>query len=82
MRRTSAYICAALIFFMLALAAFSPSTSRTAIAAQEGDKCSDCLEKIARRFNHCQAVHGEAYAHCYDQFNEDVIKCYRSVCEQ
>lgn len=82
MRRTYAYLCASLLIFMLALVAFSPYSSRTAKAAQQGDPCSDCLEKIAKHYNNCIAVHGESDQRCNDKFNEDIIHCYATVCEQ
>jgi hypothetical protein len=82
MRRTHAYLCAAVLIFMLALAAISPYSSRTVKAAQQGDPCGECLEKVAKHYNNCIAAHGENDPRCGEKFNEETIHCYATVCEQ
>lgn len=82
MKRTYAYLCTALLVFMLALVAFSPYSSRAVKAAQQGDKCDECLVRIGKHYNNCVAVHGETDPRCGEKFNEDIIHCYATVCEQ
>lgn len=68
------------VLFVLTLALSSPYTSRT-VKADQPDPCNKCLEKLARDFDKCEAKYGVSQR-CYDQFNNDIINCYATVCEQ
>jgi hypothetical protein len=82
MKRTFAYLTAALIFCLLMLTLSLPYTTRTVKAAEDFQKCNDCLERIGAKFAQCQAVFGEFEARCYDEINRETIICYRNFCEQ
>ncbi len=82
MKRTFAYLSAALTFCALMLTLSLPQTVRTVKAADEAEKCNDCLARIAAKFQHCQAVFGELEARCYEEINRETINCYRNFCEQ
>lgn len=75
-------LTAALVFFTLALTFSEPHTTRTVEAVEEGDKCARCLEKIGRDYEKCVAKYGEVDPFCGEQLNQDVIRCYATVCEQ
>lgn len=82
MRKSFVGLTLAVVFCVLTLV-FSPSfATRTATAsAQQPDPCQKCLEKLARDFDKCEEKYGVSLR-CYDQFNNDVIVCYATVCEQ
>ena len=69
-----------LIIFVLALAFSSPYTS-TPVKAQPPDPCVKCQEKVQHDFEKCEARFGVSQF-CYDQFNNGIIACYATVCEQ
>jgi membrane-bound lytic murein transglycosylase B len=82
MRRTFVSLTLAVVFCVLALLLSTPYAVRTAqAAAQQPDPCQKCLEKLARDFDKCEEKYGVSQR-CYDQFNNDVIVCYATVCEQ
>ena len=78
MRRTFAYLSAALTFCALLLTLSLPPAK----AADEAEKCNDCLARIGAKFQQCIAVHGEFEARCYEEINRETIICYRNFCEQ
>jgi hypothetical protein len=82
MKRTFAYLTSALTFCVLMLALSFPYTTRTVKAAEEFEKCNDCIARMAAKFNQCQAVFGEFEARCYEELNRETIICYRNFCEQ
>lgn len=83
MRKTFIGFTLAVVFCVLALLLSTPYAARTAQAAPppQPDPCQKCLDKLARDFDKCEAKYGVGQR-CYDQFNNDVIHCYATVCEQ
>lgn len=82
MKRTFAYLSAALTFCALMLTLSLPQTVRTVKAADDVERCNACLARIAAKFQHCQEVFGELEARCYEEINRETINCYRNFCEQ
>lgn len=80
MNRITSSLSAALVFAALAFALTQPA--RTARAADINEKCDECTVRNFDRFNQCQAVHGQDYQRCYDDYNEGVVRCFRNFCEQ
>jgi hypothetical protein len=80
--KRSFVLTAALVLSTLALVFSSPYASRTVRAVQGQDKCTKCLEKVGRRFDKCVAQRGETDPFCGEQFNQDIIHCFATVCEQ
>ena len=81
MKRSLAFT-AALVFFVLALVLSLPFASRTVRADDlKKDKCLDCLRKVNRDYEKCVAEQGETPA-CGEEFNQNIIECYATVCEQ
>jgi hypothetical protein len=79
--KRSFVLTAALVLSTLALAFSSPYASRTVKAVQE-DPCTECLMWVGQRYEDCIAEHGETSPICGEQFNQDIIHCYATVCEQ
>jgi hypothetical protein len=75
------YFSAALSICVLALVFSTPYTTRT-VKAAPADRCDDCTAGVYARFAQCQAVHGESYQRCYDDYNEGVVHCFAHFCEQ
>jgi hypothetical protein len=71
---------ATLVLFVLALVFSSPYSART-VKADQPDPCVKCQAKVQRDFEHCEARYGVSQF-CYDQFNQGIINCYATVCEQ
>jgi hypothetical protein len=69
-----------LALFVLALV-FSSPYSATTVKAQPPDPCVKCQEKVQRDFEKCEAKYGVSQF-CYDEFNNGIIACYATVCEQ
>jgi hypothetical protein len=69
-----------LVLFVLALVFSSPFSAGT-VKADQPDPCVKCQEKVQRDFEHCEAKYGVSQF-CYDQFNNGIIACYATVCEQ
>ncbi len=82
MKRTFAYLSAALTFCVLMLTLSLPQTVQTVKAAEDFEKCNACLARIAQHFQQCQAVFGELEGRCYEDINRETIICYRNFCEQ
>lgn len=81
MKRTFAYLSAALTFCLLMLALTLPTT-RTVRAAEDFEKCNACLKRTAEHYNQCVAIFGELDPQCGERANQDTIICYRNFCEQ
>ncbi len=77
MKRTRILV-AALMLSVLALAFTASSTTRTANAQ---DPCVICQGKVGALYNACADLYGET-AYCGDIFNDGIVFCYATVCEQ
>jgi hypothetical protein len=77
MKRTRILV-AALVLFVLALALTASSTTRPAKAQ---DPCLPCLAKVQALYDACANLYGET-AYCGDIFNDGIVFCYATVCEQ
>lgn len=75
--RRSRILTITLVFFLLALI-FS-STAKTPVVKAE-DPCTECMRFVEAHFEACEAVLGPNQI-CYDQYNNDVVICYATVCE-
>lgn len=82
MRKTFVSLTLAVVFCALALLLSTPYAARTAKAApQQPDPCQKCLEKLAHDVNKCEEKYGLS-ERCNDVFNNGIIHCYATVCEQ
>jgi len=72
-------ILTVMLALRLAVAMASPRTSRVVKAA---DSCEDCMLGVEQRFEACQNALGPDAQICYDTFNDGVVVCYATVCEQ
>jgi hypothetical protein len=82
MRRIFNCLAAALFICVLALVFSTPYTVRTVKASDPQEKCDHCMQVVVAQFEQCQAVHGESYQRCYDDYNEGVVHCFAHFCEQ
>lgn len=80
--RRSLVLSVTLLFFALALVFSTPHTSRTAQAVTQPDACDKCVAKVQKRLDKCEAQHGGPAQECYDEFNQGIVYCYATVCEQ
>lgn len=81
MRRFMTSFSAALAFVALALVLFQPGPARTARAADINERCADCIQRLQQQYERCQAQFGFD-VRCDEQYNRDVVNCYRQFCEQ
>jgi hypothetical protein len=81
MRRLLSSLSAALVFVALALVLFQPYPARTARAADINERCNECLQRTGQQYERCQAQFGFD-TRCDEQFNRDIVNCYRQFCEQ
>jgi hypothetical protein len=81
MRRFLTSLSAALGFVALALVLFQPYQARTARAADIQERCNECLQRTAQQYETCQAQFGFDNR-CDEQFNRNIVNCYREFCEQ
>jgi hypothetical protein len=81
MRRFLTSLSAALALVALALVLFQPYTTRTAKAADIHERCLDCIQRLVEHYERCQAQFGFD-VRCDEQYNRDVVNCYREFCEQ
>jgi hypothetical protein len=79
MRRPFSYFSAALISCVLALVFSSPHISRTVKAM---DACDVCVGQVQQTLDACEAQNGGPSQFCYDQYNQGIVHCYATVCEQ
>jgi hypothetical protein len=78
--KRSLVLTTTVVLFVLALVFSSPYSTRT-VKADPTDPCVKCQEKLQRDFEHCEAKYGVGQ-YCYDLFNNGIIECYATVCEQ
>ena len=78
--KRSLLLTATLALFGFALAFSSPSGSSVARADQP-DPCVKCQIKVQHEFEKCEAKFGVSQF-CYDQFNQGIVDCFATVCEQ
>lgn len=81
MKRIVSSLSAALCLLALSLMLFQPYPARTARAADIHERCSDCLQRTQQHYEECQARFG-LDIRCDEQFNRDIVNCYRQFCEQ
>ena len=72
-------ILTVMLALFLALASASSRTTRVAKAA---DQCEDCMLQVEMAFEQCLNTLGPNAQQCYDLFNDGVVVCYATVCEQ
>jgi hypothetical protein len=81
MRRILSPLTAALAFVALVLALTLAGPARPAKAGDIHERCNHCIEKAAQDYERCQAKYG-LDNRCDDEFNKDIVHCYRNFCEQ
>ncbi|HJQ30980.1 MAG TPA: hypothetical protein VJ866_02305 [Pyrinomonadaceae bacterium] len=72
---------AALSFVVFVLALSLAGSARPAKAADINQLCNDCLLRTQQQYERCQAQFGFD-TRCDEQFNRDIVNCYRQFCEQ
>lgn len=82
MRKSFICLTLSVIFCVLAIVLSTPYATRTAAAAQQPDPCVKCNMKVQQRLEKCEAQHGGPAQECYDEYNQGVVNCYATVCEQ
>ena len=70
---------ATLALLVLAFGFVSSSTNTPTVGAR--DACTDCLGKVQTLYEACVDLYGET-AYCGDIFNDAIVYCYATVCEQ
>ena len=78
MRKTRILV-STLVLFVLTLVLTSSSTTTRTVKAR--DACTDCQMKVGALYNACADLYGET-AYCGDIFNDGIVFCYATVCEQ
>ena len=73
-------LTATLILFVLALVFSSPFRAGV-VHAVPPDPCVKCQQKVQHDLEKCEARFGVSQF-CYDQFNQGIVNCYATVCEQ
>jgi hypothetical protein len=68
-----------MLALLLALVMGSPRAPRVVKAA---DQCEDCLAQVESAFEECLNTLGQNAQVCYDLFNDGIVACYATVCEQ
>jgi len=81
MRKTFVCLTLSIIFCVLAIVLSTPYATRAA-SAQEPDPCLKCLRKVQQRSDKCEAKSGGLTQECADEFNQGIVECYATVCEQ
>ncbi len=81
MRRFLTSLSAALGLVVLALTLFQPYSARTARASDINERCAECIQRLHAHYEQCQAQFGFD-VRCDEQYNRDVVNCYRQFCEQ
>jgi len=83
MRKTFVSLTLAFVFCVLALVLSTPYAAPTATAAaQPPDPCVKCQGRVQRRLEKCEAQSGGPTLACYDEYNQGIVDCYATVCEQ
>jgi hypothetical protein len=78
MKKTRILIATLLLSVLTIGLASSSTTTRTAKAR---DECSVCQGKVQTLYEACADLYGEN-AYCGDIFNDGIVFCYATVCEQ
>ncbi len=78
MKRTRILLATLILFVLTIGLASSSTTTRTAKAR---DACDVCQGKVGALYNACADLYGET-AYCGDIFNDGIVFCYATVCEQ
>jgi hypothetical protein len=78
MKRTRILLATLTLFVLTIGLASSSTTTRTAKAR---DACGDCQAKVGALYDACANLYGET-AYCGDIFNDGIVFCYATVCEQ
>ena len=79
MKRISIRLAALTLLVFALVFVSSSTTTRTAKAR---DACTDCLGKVQALYEACVDLYGEI-PYCGDPiFNDGIIFCYATVCEQ
>ena len=81
MRRIMSALAAALPFLALAAALCLPGPTRAVRAADINERCNDCLLRTEQEYERCQAQFGFD-TRCDEQFNRNIVICFREFCEQ
>ena len=79
--KRSFVLTATVVLFVLALVFSSPYSSGT-VKADQPDPCLKCLRKLQHDVEKCYDQYGETSLICADVFNNGIIECYATVCEQ
>ena len=77
MKRSFA-LTATFILFVLTLILSTPYSTQ----AVPPDKCVKCMGKVQKDYERCVAEFGETSLICADVFNNGIIECFATVCEQ
>lgn len=78
MKRTRILVATLMLCALTIGLASSSTTTRTAKAR---DACSECQVKVNALYNACADLYGEN-AYCGDIYNDGIVFCYATVCEQ
>jgi len=78
MKRTRILVTTLVLFVLALVFTVSSTTTRTVKAR---DACGDCQMKVGALYNACADLYGET-AYCGDIFNDGIVFCYATVCEQ
>ena len=81
MRRFMTSLSVVLVLVALALVLFQPDAVRTVRADDIHERCADCIQRLQEHYERCQAQFGFD-TRCDEQYNRDVVNCYREFCEQ
>lgn len=71
-------ILTVMLAFLFALVMTWPRASRVVKA---DDPCFDCMQGVEQRYELCMSTIANAEV-CGDMYNEGVVACYATVCEQ
>ncbi len=77
--KRSIILTASFVLFLLALVM---SSARATRAVKAADMCEDCLRSTQQRYEACEAALGGPNTICDEQFNRDIVVCYKFFCEQ
>ena len=67
--------------FLVVLTIGLASSTRTTRTVKARDACTDCLGKVQALYNACADLYGET-EYCGNLFNDGIVYCYSTVCEQ
>jgi hypothetical protein len=78
MKRIRIFVATLMLLALTIVLASSSTTTRTVKAR---DACGDCQAKVQALYDACANLYGET-AYCGDIFNDGIVYCYATVCEQ